>query len=516
VQSGTKSLLIESKVTGAENRLGFSGDAAALAVKIGMLEQGNDTRRNIAISENTVRVHTQASGGAPEKPVSVQDGVLDVPAGASASLPLGLSLPAGSPVILRLETATLTRLDSALDIPQPPPGPSVPSGSVTYGGITIENEPSAAPLPQWEPPPVPQRIDNMAVLGLTFADGGKVSLPPITDSSAFQSRQYRLADAAQGRTIVSITIENTNTHRDVSLRKAEVFDPEAVNGGMKPINPVSTARDAVITMQGIEMTRPSNTITDVIPGVTLTARGVSDRPVQLSVTTNREAVKDALIGLVGNYNRLMAEVNILTRNDERLVDELGYLNSDEAAEMKKRLGAFSGDTTLNQFKSGLQRTVSAPYPTDEERDLAMLAQIGISTNTRSSGGAAYDPSRLRGYLEIDERALDAALETKMPAIKQLFGSDTNGDLIADTGVAVNLETLTKPFVDTGGIISLKAGTIDSRISQDRRRIETMERQLAAKEADLKLQYGRMEGAYARMEQMSSSLENFSQRNGGNR
>jgi flagellar hook-associated protein 2 len=180
------------------------------------------------------------------------------------------------------------------------------------------------------------------------------------------------------------------------------------------------------------------------------------------------------------------------------------------------MGVFAGDSTLNQFKSGLQQAVAAPYPTDEERDLAMLAQIGISTNTRSSGGAAYDPSRLRGYLEIDEKTLDAALETKLPAIRQLFGSDTNGDLIMDTGIAYNLETLSKPFVDTGGIITLKTGTIDSQISQDRRRIDTMERQLAAKEADLKMQYARMEGAYARMEQMSTSLDNFNQRNNNNR
>ena len=294
-----------------------------------------------------------------------------------------------------------------------------------------------------------------------------------------------------------------------------MFDPSSRGGGLHPVSAISTAQDAVITMEGIELRRPTNTIADIIPGVTITTRGVSDRQVQLEIRPDREAVKESVISLVGNYNRLMAEVNVLTRADARLIDELSYLGADEAAEMRKRLGAFSGDSSLNQFKNGLQQAVTAPYPTDEERDLAFLAQIGISTNTRSSGGAGYDPSRLRGYLEIDEKALDAALETKFPAIKQLFGSDTNGDLIADTGVAYNLETLSKPFVDLGGIITLKTGTIDSRISQDRRRIDTMERQLAAKEADLKLQYARMEGAYARMEQMSTSLDNFSQRNSNN-
>ncbi|MDR3247397.1 MAG: flagellar filament capping protein FliD, partial [Treponema sp.] len=81
--------------------------------------------------------------------------------------------------------------------------------------------------------------------------------------------------------------------------------------------------------------------------------------------------------------------------------------------------------------------------------------------------------------------------------------------------AYSMETLSRPYVESGGFISLKTGTIDSRVSQDRRRIETMDRQLAAKEAQLKLQYGQMEGAYNRMEQMTNSLDNFSRQSNGN-
>jgi flagellar capping protein FliD len=280
--------------------------------------------------------------------------------------------------------------------------------------------------------------------------------------------------------------------------------------------PISSAQDAIIEMAGIEMTRPSNVINDIIPGVTVTARGVSNGPETIEVRPDREGVKDSIISLVGNYNRLMAELNVLTRADDRLIDELTYLDKDEIDEMRQRLGAFSGDTSLTQFRSNLLRAVSSPYSTDDDYDISLLAQIGISTNTRNSGGAAYNPSRLRGYLEIDEKVLDEAIERNLPAIRQLFASSTTGDILADTGVAVNLDTLAKPFVEMGGIISLKTGTIDSKISQDKRRIDTMERQLAQKEADLKIQYSRMESAYDRMEKMSSSLDGFNQRNNNNR
>jgi len=298
------------------------------------------------------------------------------------------------------------------------------------------------------------------------------------------------------------------------------------DAGKNAFKTISAAQDAVIAMEGVEITRPSNKIDDIIPGVTVTARGVSERPERLEVQSDRQGVKDSIFSLVANYNRLMAELNILTARsmsssrfethaDESIVNELTYLSADEAAEMKKRLGAFSGDSTLVQYRTNLMRAMSSPYPTDEEQELAMLAQIGIGTNARGSN-SGYNPARMRGYLEVDEKALDTAIEQHLPAIRQLFASDTDGDLLADTGIAFNLDALARPFVDTGGIISLKTGTLDSKISQDKRRIDTMERQLAAKEADLKIQYGRMESAYDRMEKMSSSLDNFSQQNSKSR
>jgi flagellar hook-associated protein 2 len=516
VQPGTKSLLIESKVTGAENRLGFSGDAELLAIKLGILEQVNDSRREIVISEGTVRETSLPGGIEPSGPLSINDGVLEFPPLASASIPFALEVERGSPLVLKLETQTKVNPEITRSIPQPPPGPSVPSsGSVSYGGITIENNPSTAPMPEWKPPPVPKRMDSLAVLSLSFSDGTKANLRPITDSGDFIPREFSLSEYAGGKTITALNIENANTHREISIRGAVVFDPKAIGGGLRPLNPVSIAQDAIIDMEGIKMQRPTNNISDIIPGVTLTARGVSDRPVKLGVGTDREGIKNAIINLVGNYNRLMAELNVLTRTDERVIDELAYLEKDEAEEMRKRLGVFNSDSTLNQFRANLQRAATAPYPTDEERDLAMLAQIGISTSILGSS-VGYNPAGMRGYLQIDEKKLDTAIEQHLPAMRQLFGSDTTGDMIIDTGVAFNLDNISKPFVETGGIISLKTGTIDSRITQDKRRIDTMDRQLAAKEAELKAQYSRMENAFSRMEQMTSSLENFSRQNSNNR
>jgi flagellar hook-associated protein 2 len=508
VERGARALLIESKVTGAQNRLGFSGDSEKLAYTTGMAERLNDSRRDVPFAENTLTYLSDPQF------ISLRDTTLSVYAGGAVSVPVNPGVQANAPWVIQIETLTNLLPEDAWTEPPPPPGPALPpEGGIHYGDITIENDPVSAPLPPWTPPSPPQRVDDPLMLSLVFSDGSKAPLPAVGDNPSFITARYNLDAIGRGKTITALEIANRNTHRDLSIRNVQIFNPEAL-GGFRPRNPVSTAQDAIITMEGIEIQRDTNTIDDLIPGVTITTRGVSSKPVTLGIEPDRETIKDSIITLVGTYNRLMAEMNVLTRNDTRVVDELSYLSEEERQDLRKRLGAFSGDSILNQFKNSLQRAASMPYRTSgDDQDYVLLAQIGVSTDARRAGlGGGYDPARLRGYLEIDEKVLDAALETKLPTVQQLFGYDTDGDLIIDSGVAYMMESLSRPYVESGGFVALKTGTIDSRITQDRRRIDTMDRQLAAKEAQLKIQYGQMEGAYNRMEQMSNSLDNFSRQN----
>ena len=493
VRPGTTSLLIESRVTGEENRLNFSGAAMTLGEQTGMVGRVNDSRRDFT------------------------SGVVNVSAGAASEIPMNFQVPSTGNWLLRFETSTALRPQEPWVVPQPPVGPEIPSsGSISHGGIVIQNEMSSTPTPPWTPPEPPRRVDNMSILSVTFSDGSSRRLSPISDSPGFNSQQFDLSAIAAGRTIVSMSIVNDNTHRDVNIQNVQVFDPSAL-GGVSALNPVSTAQDAIISMEGIEISRPSNEISDLLPGVTITARRASETPVTIRVEPDRDAVKEGIISFVGNYNRLMAEINILTRTDPRVIDEITYFTREEREEARQRLGIFSGDSTLQQMRNSLMRIVSSPYPTSEERNLALLAQIGIGTDVRLGGATGgFDASRLRGYLEIDERVLDNAIATRLPAIQQLFGSDTTGDRLIDTGVAFHVDTLTRAYTEIGGLISLKTGTLNTRIDQESRRIQTLDRQLAQREADLRRQYAQMENAFRQMEQMSTSLDRFSQQNSNNR
>jgi flagellar capping protein FliD len=295
----------------------------------------------------------------------------------------------------------------------------------------------------------------------------------------------------------------------------------------RPLNAVSSARDSIVTMEGIEIRRSGNEISDLVPGVTIFARTASDREVSITVEPNRELVKDAIISFVGNYNRLMAEINILTaRNipsgqfqtspDLRVLEELTYLTREEREEYRNRLGAFSGDSTLMQLRNSLISIINTPVATSDEQAMAILAHLGIGSDPRRSGAGGADSSRLRGYLDIDERALDAAIATRLPAMRELFANSSTRDILPDTGIAFSVDALLRPYSETGGLFAQKAGGMGTRISQEQRRIETFDRQLASKEAELRRQYAQMEGAYNRMEQMSNSLERFQIQNNNNR
>ncbi|MDR1220902.1 MAG: flagellar filament capping protein FliD [Treponema sp.] len=512
VQSGKKSLLIESKITGGENNLVFSDAALDLALKSGILEQQINLQ-DVAI---TLLDGGDEDAGQNGQQAAAQLAVVDndsikVSATGDASIAFPDNTVVSQGLTIFFETAVKVLPTEPPPQVEPPPGPSIPNtGSVTFNGIVIDSAPSSVPIPEWKPPEPPERIDDMNVLSLTFSDGTNIELAPIEDADGFTRISFQIPDSEIGKTVVSLNIANKNTHRDVSLQRIQLMDPsDPIN--YKPVNPVSVAQDAVVSMDGINVSRATNTIDDLLPGITISVKKPSDTPVRIAVEADRETIKDAIITFVGNYNRVMAEINVLTRNDDRIVQELSYLSEEEQEGMRDRMGSFAGDSTLTQYKNAAQNAATAPYPTATGTD--MLAKYGIGTDMRMSGGSSgYDPSRLRGYLEIDEKKLDEALEMNLAEMQQLFGFDSNGDLIVDSGVAYALESLTRPYVETGGLIFIRTATIDSRIKADEQRIATLDKQLAEKEAALRIQYSQMENAYNRMEQMSNSLENFSRQN----
>ncbi len=497
VTPDTKAIVIESLQSGIKNRLVFQKDAEKFAVDAGLLDRVSTRAKSLDMGKPLAW-----EGKLDASLVKGGKDLLSVLSGGQARLNLDSSVKSQG-LVLELHYRLIPLPENPL--PQPPPGPSLKNvGKVSYEGIVVEGASSETGLLPWTPPPQPLHVDDKTMAFVIGPDGSYRALPALVDSAETQT--MTVAIDAYLPEISAIALRDKDTSRRLELVSARVYDP-AETGGFKPKRPISTAHDAILTMDGIEVTRPKNEISDLIPGVTLNLKSANDKPVNLRIEPDRKAVKDALIAFVGNYNRIMAQVNILTRSDESLIQEITYFTDEEKKAAKERLGLLQNDSTLTMLRTSLQSAMMNPY--EGGGDIRLLAQIGISTDSQKAGGGqGYDATKMRGYLEIEEGTLDKVLGSSFEIVKKLFGNDSDGDLIVDSGVGWKVESIVRPYVETAGIISIKTGTIDRQISLEKRSLESLDKQLADKEAELKSKYAVMEGTVNQMNSSSSAIDNL--------
>jgi flagellar hook-associated protein 2 len=505
--SQTQVLLLESQKEGSENPLILLDKASDFGVEAGMIEKTLEEQRNIILNEKSLKKWTIPID---YDLVGIEQNTLTLNPGSEVSIAVQPAFPVTDDIMLELEYNVIYMKENIWVAPSPPPGPEIPDvEGITLEGVTVRGSSSKVILPEWEAPEPPQRIDDM---GFLFVQEGRdaVPLPELQDTGNFQKLSIKLADYLDN--INALNIRNRNTYREIQIKNIRIFNPMS-RGDFLPVRAISRASDAKLELDGIEVKRGSNSIDDLIPGVTLNLQDVHAKEVTLSIQPDTEAVKDSIIALIGNYNRIITNLNILIRTDSTLIDEIDYFTDEEREKAEEQLGLFQGDITLNQLRSSLQNIMMNAYTTEEGRNFSLLSHMGISTNaggTERAGGV--DVTRLRGYLEINEEVLDQALDEHFSSIKELFGRDSDSDLVIDSGVAYVLDSQLKPFVQTGGILSMKNTTIDSQIRRNNREISNYNEYLERYEQDLRRKYGMMEGAIESMEQSSQAIDNFSNSN----
>ena len=496
--------MLESTKTGSLNKLDFRSDSVDLGLSTGLIRTVNDSISTVnmdSIVSNTADFPTNSN-------FTLLNDVLTLQPESEIKLPFNPTVSMNENLILEY-TVQIKNLEKGEYIPKTKPsGPQINSpGSINFEGITIDNAPSTVTLPEWKVPPKPVFIDSLEVLYLN----DELLLPKLKDIETEQN--FSIPYSTTGSQINSIDIKNINTNRQIIISEIKVTNPEARNG-YEPLNPVSSALDAKLTIDGIPIVRETNSIDDLIQGVTLELNSISSKEIQIEIKPDKDSIKDGIIAFVGNYNQVLQNIHILTSNDAGVISELEYLSDDEKEAAKKNLGIFQGDMTFSQLKNRLQQIAMEAYDTTGGNNLSLLAQIGISTNS-SGFGSGVNKTKLRGYLEINEDNLDEALKGDVKQIKELFGSDTDGDLIVDSGAAFEVDRYINSYTQIGGLVATRISGIDNKINSTETDILNMERKLDDKELELRIKFGRMESALKTMEDSSRSIENFSNNNNNN-
>ena len=502
VTSDSQALLIESLKTGRENRLQFKEAALDFALSSGMIEEIKTT--NFTLPQNAQQIAKLEN--MENILVSMNNEGITVP--PENGFKLNLPSQVTDAMQISFTVATKNVPDITITESQQFMDPTLPSpGIMSFKGIILQNtktDTTLPPAPKFEPR---EPVSSSNAIYIQLKSGEEIELAPLSASEKPQEFSFLMKDYEN---VENIVIRNRNTGKELFISTIKIFD---VNSelGYKPLNPVSVASDAKIKFEGITMHRSENKIDDIIPNITLNLSEPTEKTATIKVLPNTEAAKEALINFVGRYNQLIAEINILTQNKPEIVSELEYFTDDEQKAALERLGMFQGDFSLTNIKSSLQRITTNPYRNPQfENDITMLAQIGIAT--KSSSGSSLSSSQLRGYLEIDEKKLDEALENNIDSIKNIFGFDSNEDLITDNGIGFLMDENLKSYVQIGGIIATKTRGIESKIKASETTIKRLETQIASKEQELRRKYGQMEATLNNLESQSSSLSNFGKNN----
>lgn len=517
---GKKTLSIESQKTGSENRLTFEDDAKTFAESSGMIirvkpktiEFGTNRNDYRNIQPETPEQERLPQISAANLKISGENVVVPPRGGYALSIPETVLGTPGTHIQFAIKKQDATDITVALNKQES--RPVFPdSGTATFKDVTIRNAPIDASLPP-EPEKKIKPLDPISTSDVLFVKMKDGSEKHISTPGLLSGEETKIDISLDDyKNIDSLVIKNRNTGISLSVTSLSALNPSE-NRGFVPQHAISSADDAIIKYEGITIRRPTNTIDDVVPEVTLNVFDKTEKTATIAVKPDVESAKEALITFVGKYNQSLAEINILSQNKPEIVEELDYLSSDEKKEKQEKLGMFSTDSSLTSLKSALQTTASANYKFDEDAKITMLSQIGIATNATNYSG--YTPSKLRGYLEIDEKKLDSELEKHLDDVRNMFGYDSDGDLIIDSGIGYKLDKQLTAYVQSGGVFAMKTSSLDARIKSSEQKIARLETQMDDKEAELRTKYGQMEGALNSLESQQNTIKNFSNSGNNNR
>ena len=201
-------------------------------------------------------------------------------------------------------------------------------------------------------------------------------------------------------------------------------DPKVPVPGVSFSSNLQTATDASFKVNGLPVTRSSNTISDVIDGVTLDLYATSTGAARLDLNRDTAGIKGNIQGLVTAYNDFEESLNIL---------------GDSASEVKDFGGALAGDNLLQSVRKQVRDMITATSTTP-----------GTTIKAGRDVGLSIDRY---GKLTLDEAKLDKALQNNFGEVATMFSAGTNNKSIYSTapaglaGGAIN--KLEKMLLSTG-------------------------------------------------------------------
>ena len=262
-------------------------------------------------------------------------------------------------------------------------------------------------------------------------------------------------------------IDNDGNNLDGVGLSALAYDPSA---GILTMAQALAAANAAASLNGLPISSASNTLSDVLDGMTLTLGKVTAAPVLVEAKSDTASIRKALDSFVTAYNDLNKLLAEQTKYDAAS-KTAGALQGDSAAvgmraQMRSLLGGNSGASAM----------------------FSRLAEVGFDVQTD-------------GSIKLDETKLANGL-ANLGEMGKLF---SNSDLLAPSndGIAVQLRALADQVLGIDGSISTRTEGLRKRIELNEDRQEQLEDRITLMEKRLRTQYTALDKQMATLNSLSS-------------
>ena len=210
-------------------------------------------------------------------------------------------------------------------------------------------------------------------------------------SAKITSEGFLAINSNSGSVMIRASEENASALTKLGIEAGEYKDWGISDIGIRNIQQAS---DAKFSYNGIQVSRPSNVIDDVVTGVTLELIGESENPINVSVSRNNEAIIEEVRAFVEAYNTLIPKLEELTRYDEDT----------------KIAGVFNGNSDIRGIKSNLRRALGTTRFEDGKN--VSLASFGFDFT--DDGRMLLNENKLRTELSANpERVMDFFRNSKI-------------------------------------------------------------------------------------------------------
>lgn len=252
---------------------------------------------------------------------------------------------------------------------------------------------------------------------------------------------------------LSLTAKETGSQNEVRIAVSEsggaglaqlAYDRS--DGATSNLTQNVAARDAVIKVDGITITKPTNTITDAIQGVTLnlTKEMTADTTTKLTLTRDTAATRAALEGFVKAYNDVHKQISSVTNYDAST----------------GKASVLTGDATMRSVQTQLRSALSGAV-SGAPAGMSVLSDAGISFERD-------------GTLSLDTAKLDKVLADPNKDLSKLFTKGDDGRI----GLGSRVNTLVSSMIFGGDAV------LNGRIDGINTSLKSLDTQRAAQNVRL--------------------------------